>query len=138
MENKFRQSEARGSGNISTFDSGVENTEAEPVEVVVHGRKVVHVEHHGRPYAGAVLRFHARRAAGEAEWRYRSRDLCVISFSISAPFEMIRMEARQGIVLLRRSELIWFQARKGKSSTNKGTRTTSMVTTLTSRDIFRN
>lgn len=46
---------------MSTFDSGVENTEAEPVEVVVHGRQVVHVEHHGRPSAGAVLRLHAHR-----------------------------------------------------------------------------
>ena len=92
----------------------MEDTEAEPVEVVVHGRQVVHVEHHGRPSAGAVLRFHARRAAGEDEWRYRSRDLRGISFPISALVELNRREARRGIVLLRRSDLIWFDSMRGR------------------------
>jgi hypothetical protein len=102
----------------------VEDAEAEPVEVVVHGRQVVHVEHHGRPTAGAVLRLHAHREAG---WRYRSRDLRGISFPIRALVELNRRRARRGIVLLRRSDLIWFEARKGKSSTNRGTRATSMI-----------
>jgi len=104
----------------------VEDTEAEPVEVVVHGRQVVHVEHHGRPSAGAVLRFHARRAAGEDEWRYRSRDLRGISFP-SALVELNRREARDRFAPPLRFDLVRFDARKGKSSTNRGTRATSMI-----------
>ena len=33
---------------MGTFDSGVEDAEAEPVEVIVRGREVVHVEQHRR------------------------------------------------------------------------------------------
>ena len=33
---------------MGTFDSGVEDAEAEPVEVIVGGREVVHVEQHRR------------------------------------------------------------------------------------------
>ena len=33
---------------METFDSGVEDAEAEPVEVIVRGREVVHVEQHRR------------------------------------------------------------------------------------------
>lgn len=48
---------------IKTFDSGVEDAKAEPVEVVVYGRQVVHVEHHRRAAASsaAVWGLHARR-----------------------------------------------------------------------------
>lgn len=37
-----------GEEGTNTFDSGVEDAEAEPVEVIVDGRQVVHVEQHRR------------------------------------------------------------------------------------------
>jgi hypothetical protein len=129
----------KGSRNIGTFDSRVENTEAEPLEVVVNGRQVVHVEHHGRPSAGAVRRFHARLAVGEANWRYRSRDLRGIGFPVSALVELNRRQSRLRIVLIHRSDLVWFEPRRERAQLiNQRTKTTSMIpTTPTSRDIFR-
>ena len=38
------------------FDPGVEDAEAEPVEVVVYGRQVVHVEDHRRAAAAVLCR----------------------------------------------------------------------------------
>lgn len=53
------------------FDSGVEDAEAEPVEVIVDGRQVVHVEQHRRRRA-VVPGVHLLPPA-EANEPYRSR-----------------------------------------------------------------
>jgi len=109
---------------LSTFDSGVEDAESEPVEVVVHGRQVVHVEHHRRP--GAVLPPYPPRVP---EKPGGATDPAALASRSVRGLSWIEIEGKGGeawlagclrIFRFAAPNLIWFEARKGKSANQPG------------------
>lgn len=91
----------------------MEDAEAKPVEVIVHGRQVVHVEDHRRAAAAAAfLGLHVRR-------RWNPLGATDLSTGTALAPGLVLVEfgvERSGERFLFRFDLIQREERKGKSS----------------------